>query len=71
MVCMSSKFKYVIFPENAYQVTVDDYDGEPYTFEISGEEIADHFRREMLLDRQWNLLYNNEQEETDGSEEHY
>ena len=71
MVCMSSKFKYVIFPEHVYQITIDDYDGNPYTFEVTGRRMAEEFRREVLLDRQWNELYNNTQEETDGSKEHY
>jgi hypothetical protein len=34
-----SKFKYVVFPENTYQVTVDDWGGQPYTFEVTGQEI--------------------------------
>lgn len=67
MVCMSSnKFKYTIFPENIYLVTVEDWDLNPYTFEISGEEIGAALRREKLLDRAWNQIYNETQEETDG-----
>jgi len=48
---MISKFRYWIVPENIYQITVDDYDGNPYTFEISGEKISAILRREALLDR--------------------
>ena len=60
---MANTFKYIIFPEYTYKITVDDYDGNPYTFEVSGEEIAAHFRREKLLDRQMEELYNGSQEE--------
>jgi hypothetical protein len=60
---MTNKFKFLIFPEQTYQITVDDYDGNPYTFEVSGEEISAHFRREKLLDRQMEELYNGSQEE--------
>ena len=71
MVCMSSKFKYTIFPENTYLVTVDDYDGNPYTFEVSGELIAAEFRREALLTRQWDEMYNIENDGgSSGTEEH-
>lgn len=66
MVCMSSKFKYTIFPENVYLVTVEDWDLNPYTFEISGEEIANALRRDKLLDRAFETMYNETQEETDG-----
>ena len=59
---MDSKFRYIIFEDNIYQITVDDYDGNPYTFEVSGEEIAAHFRREKLLDRQMEDLYNGQYE---------
>lgn len=45
------KFRYVIFNDGIYQITVDDYDGNPYTFEVSGEEIGQAFRRERLLDK--------------------
>lgn len=58
-----SKFRYVIFPDGIYQVTVQDYGLEPYTFEVTGEEIAQSFRREKLLDRQFDQLYNGSQEE--------
>lgn len=64
MFCMSSKFKYIIFSDNNYLITVDDYDDEPYTFEVSGEEIAAHFRREKLLDRQMEGLYNSTEGDT-------
>lgn len=46
-----SKFKFPIFPDRVYQVTVDDWDGKPYTFEVSGKEIGDALRREALLER--------------------
>jgi hypothetical protein len=59
---MDSKFRYIIFEDHIYQITVDDYDGNPYTFEVSGEEIAAHFRREKLLDRQMEDLYNGQYE---------
>lgn len=49
---MESKFKYIIFPDKTYQVTVEDYDLNPYTFEVTGEHIAEVLRREALLDRQ-------------------
>ena len=58
----TNKFRYIIFPENIYKITVDDYDGNPYTFEVSGEDIALHFRREKLLDRQFDELYNDDEE---------
>lgn len=61
-----SKFRYVIFEDGIYRVTVEDYDLNPYTFEVTGKEIAEHFRREKLLDKQWNEIYNSSQEETDG-----
>jgi hypothetical protein len=54
----NNKMKYVIFPEGAYQVTVDDWEGKPYTFEVTGEEIAASFRREKLLDRAFENIYN-------------
>ena len=57
-----SKFKYTIFPNNIYLVTVDDYDGNPYTFEVSGEEIAAYLRREALLTKQWENVYNSSHE---------
>lgn len=53
----NNKMKYIIFPEGTYVVTVDDYEGKPFTFEISGEDIANHFRREKLLDRQFENMY--------------
>lgn len=59
---MDSKFRYIIFNDNIYQITIDDYDGNPYTFEVFGEEIAAHFRREKLLDRQMEDLYNGQYE---------
>lgn len=58
---MTSKFRFIIFPEHIYKVTVDDYDGNPYTFEVSGKAIAEQFRREALLTRQWDELYNDTQ----------
>lgn len=61
----SSKFKYIIFSDNIYQVTVDDWDGKPYTFEVTGQEISDSFRREKLLDRAFDQLYNSNQENDD------
>ena len=57
---MNSKFKYWIVPENMYQITVKDYDGNPYTFEVSGEQIAAEFRREALLVKQWNEIEDNQ-----------
>lgn len=57
----------MIFPDNIYRITVDDYDGNPYTFEISGEAIGMHLRREALLDKQWNEIYN-EEKNGDGNE---
>ena len=57
---MNTKFKYWIVPENMYQITVDDYDGNPYTFEMSGKQIAAEFRREALLVRQWNQIEDNQ-----------
>jgi hypothetical protein len=59
------KFKYIIFSDNTYQVTVDDWSGEPYTFEVTGQEIADSFRREKLLDRAFDELYNVDKENHD------
>lgn len=52
------KFRYLIFPEQTYQVTVDDWDLKPYTFEITGEEIMAQLRRGALLERamkDWNV----------------
>lgn len=63
-----NKFRYVIFPDGIYKVTVDDYNLEPYTFEVTGEDIAMAFRREKLLDKQWNEIYNGSKE-TDNEEE--
>ena len=63
---LKSKFRYVIFPDGVYQVTVLDYNLEPHTFEVTGEEIAESFRREKLLDKHWDQLYNGSQEEDDG-----
>ena len=57
-----SKMRYIIFEDGIYKITVDDYDGNPYTFEVTGEEIAAHFRREKLLDRQMEELYNGQYE---------
>lgn len=48
-----SKFNFLIFSDRAYQVTVDDWDGKPYTFEVSGQEIEDALRRDALLDKAW------------------
>ena len=56
------KFKFPIFPERIYSITVEDYDGAPYTFEVSGQMIADEFRREALLTKQWDELYNSDKE---------
>ena len=61
----TSKFKYIVFSDNVYQVTVDDWDGKPYTFEVTGQEISDSFRREKLLDRAFDQLYNSNQENDD------
>lgn len=52
-----SKFKFPIFPDRVYQVTVDDWDGNPYTFEVSGKEIQDTLRRDALLERAFKSLY--------------
>ena len=57
-----SKMRYIIFEDGIYKITVDDYDGNPYTFEVTGEEIAASFRREKLLDRQMEELYNGQYE---------
>lgn len=53
---MDKKFRYIIFPDNIYQITVEDYDLNPYTFEVTGEEIAAVLRRQALLDRQFEQL---------------
>lgn len=55
-----SKFKFPIFSDRIYQVTVDDWDGRPYTFEVSGKEIGDTLRREALLERAFTELYDKE-----------
>jgi hypothetical protein len=55
----NNKMKYVIFPDGTYRVTVDDWDGNPYTFEVTGEEIAANFRREKLLDKAFEGMYTN------------
>ena len=60
-----SKFKYIIFPENTYCITVDYWDGKPYTFEVTGQNIADSFRREKLLDRAFDQMYNSGEENHD------
>lgn len=57
-----SKFKYIIDPQNIYKITVEDYDGSPYTFEISGEAIVAELRREALLTKQWETMYNSDYE---------
>lgn len=53
---MENKFRYVLFPDNIYKVVVDDYDGNPYMFEISGREIISHIRREALLEKQFSEI---------------
>ena len=54
----NNKMKYVIFPDGNYLVTVDDWDGKPYVFEVSGAAIAAHLRREALLTRELDEQYN-------------
>lgn len=51
-----SKFKFSIFPDRLYQITVDDWNGEPYTFEVSGEEIQNTLRREALLEKAFDAI---------------
>lgn len=53
----NNKMKYVIFPDGTYVITVEDWEGNPYTFEVTGREIAEKFRREKLLDKQFEEMY--------------
>lgn len=46
-----NKFKYVLMPEGTYLVTFDDYDGNPFTVEIRGEDIVSQLRRSYALDK--------------------
>ena len=48
---MFSKFQYQIFSDRVYTITVDDWDGEPYSFNVTGAEIEDAMRRDALLER--------------------
>ena len=48
---MIDKFKYPIFPDRKYSVTVDDWEGKPYTFDVAGEDIIGALRRDALLQR--------------------
>jgi beta-xylosidase len=36
-----SKFKYLLFPEHKYIVTLKDFDGNQFTIEITGEDILE------------------------------
>ena len=49
---MISKFRYLLFPDNIYKIVVQDYDGNPYSTEMSGRDIIAHLRKYILLDKQ-------------------
>jgi|AntAceMinimDraft_11_1070367.scaffolds.fasta_scaffold00804_36 hypothetical protein len=48
---MNNNFRYLLSPDNIYKVTIEDYDGLPFTIEVSGQEILDQIRRTYLLDK--------------------
>lgn len=48
---LMNKFKYILMPEGNYLVTFDDYDGNPFTVEIKGQDIVDQLRRSYALDK--------------------
>ena len=58
-----SKFKYVLFPDKPYMITFEDFDGNPFTVEVPGEEIVAALRREYALERAMKYLDNEADEE--------
>lgn len=61
---MIDKFKYPIFPDRKYSVTLDDWAGEPYTFDVVGEDIIAALRRDALLQRAFEDLTFEEESDT-------
>lgn len=45
------EFKYILFADRGYLITFNDYDGNPFTVEVPGEEIVQALRRSYALDR--------------------
>ena len=45
------KFKHILFSDQPYLITFDDYDGNPFTVEVPGEEIVQALRRSYALDK--------------------
>lgn len=46
---MESKFRYLIFPENIYTIHLEE-GANPITIEISGKELVNKLKKQMLLD---------------------
>lgn len=46
---MNPKFKYLLFPENLYTVTLEQ-GANPLTIEISGKEIIEILNSQIVLD---------------------
>jgi hypothetical protein len=44
-----NKFKYTIFPDRTYLMTFDDFDGNPFTVDVPGEEIIGLLRTGYAL----------------------
>ena len=47
---MESKFRYILFPDNVYRLTFQDYSGNDFTVEVLGEDILNQIRRNYALD---------------------
>lgn len=58
-----SKFKYILFPDKPYMITFEDFNGDPFTVEVPGEEIVAALRREYALERAMKYLDNEADEE--------
>jgi hypothetical protein len=46
---MDSKFRYIIFPDNIYKIDLEE-GSNPVTIEISGKELINKLRKQMMLD---------------------
>ena len=46
-----SKFKYILFPDGTYSVTFEDFNGEPFTADVKGQEMIDALRKSYALDK--------------------
>jgi hypothetical protein len=45
-----SKFRYLIFPDNIYTIELDSNGANPVKLEMSGEELINKIKKQMLLD---------------------